>query len=197
MSLKKYPIFLNLENRNILIVGGGNACLEKLVGLEFTGAKIQVISIDLNDEVNTFLAKYPDILVERRAVKEEDLNHRDVIFLATSDPDTNRNFRKIAKEKGTWVNSVDDPKNCDFYSASLVNLGPVQFAISTDGKFAGMSSTLRKLFEEILPKEDHELLETLFEMRRNLKEILPDIHERRKVLKEIVNNLNSKYFHKS
>lgn len=196
MNFKKYPIFLNLENKNILIVGGGNACLEKLVGLEFTGANLHVISIDFSEEVETFLNKYPNIKVEKRAVKEEDLNHREIIFLATSDPDTNRNFRKIGKEKGIWVNSVDDPKNCDFYSSSTVSIGPVQFAISTDGKFAGVSSTLRKLFEEIIPEEDHELMETLFEMRRNLKEILPDNTERRKVLKEIVHNLNSKYFHK-
>ncbi|EMY70492.1 bifunctional precorrin-2 dehydrogenase/sirohydrochlorin ferrochelatase [Leptospira vanthielii] len=196
MNFKKYPIFLNLENKNILIVGGGNACLEKLVGLEFTGAKLHVISIEFSEEVKTFLNKYPNIAVEQRAVLEEDLNHRDIIFLATSDPDTNRNFRKTAKEKGIWVNSVDDPKNCDFYSSSSVSIGPVQFAISTDGKFAGVSSTLRKLFEEILPEEDHELMETLFLMRRNLKEILPENAERRKVLKEIVQNLNSKYFHK-
>ncbi|MBM9592177.1 bifunctional precorrin-2 dehydrogenase/sirohydrochlorin ferrochelatase [Leptospira sp. 201903075] len=196
MSFKKYPIFLNLENRNILIVGGGNACLEKLVGLEFTGAKIHIISIDFSDEVKTFLTKYPNIITEERPIKEDDLNHRDIIFLGTSDPLINRNFRALAKKKGIWVNSVDDPKNCDFYSSSSVSIGPVQFAISTDGKFAGVSSTLRKLFEEILPEEDHELMETLFEMRRNLKELLPDKDERRLALKEIVQNLNSKYFHK-
>lgn len=196
MSFKKYPIFLNLENRNILIVGGGNACLEKLVGLEFTGAKIHIISIDFSDEVKTFLTKYPNIITEERPIKEDDLNHRDIIFLGTSDPLINRNFRALAKAKGIWVNSVDDPKNCDFYSSSSVSIGPLQFAISTDGKFAGVSSTLRKLFEEILPEEDHELMETLFEMRRNLKELLPDKDERRLALKEIIQNLNSKYFHK-
>ncbi|TGL43954.1 bifunctional precorrin-2 dehydrogenase/sirohydrochlorin ferrochelatase [Leptospira meyeri] len=197
MIFKKYPIFLNLENKNILIVGGGNACLEKLNGLEYTGAKIQVISIEISDEVKTFLTKYPEIKIEERPVREEDLYHRDIIFLGTNDPETNQKFRTLAKEKGIWVNSVDDPKNCDFYSSSTVSVGPVQFAISTDGKFAGVSSTLRKLFEEILPEEDHELMETLFEMRRNLKEILPDHQERRLALKEIIQNLNSKYFHNS
>ncbi|PJZ44047.1 precorrin-2 dehydrogenase/sirohydrochlorin ferrochelatase family protein [Leptospira brenneri] len=197
MNYKKYPIFLNLENKNILIVGGGNACLEKLLGLEFTGAKIHIISIHFNAEVKTFLIKYPNIITEERAVKEEDLNHRDIIFLGTNDPETNQKFRTLAKAKGIWVNSVDDPKNCDFYSSSSVTIGPIQFAISTDGKFAGVSSTLRKLFEETIPEEDHELMETLFEMRRNLKEILPSEKERRLALKEIIQNLNSKYFRKS
>lgn len=196
MTVKKYPIFLNLEGRNILIVGGGNACLEKLMGLEHTAANLHLISITYSDEVKAFLEKYPQIKVETRAVTEEDLNHRDIIFLATSDPNTNKEFRALAKAKGIWVNSVDDPKNCDFYSSSTVTVGPIQFAISTDGMFAGVSATLRKLFEEVLPEEDHELLETLFMMRRNLKERLPNQEERRKVLKAIIQKLNSEYFHK-
>ncbi|TGL09742.1 bifunctional precorrin-2 dehydrogenase/sirohydrochlorin ferrochelatase [Leptospira levettii] len=196
MSVKKYPIFLNLEGRNILIVGGGNACLEKLLGLEHTGANIHIIAMDYMEEVKVFLQKYPNIKTETRAITEGDLIDRDIIFLATSDPSTNKKFRTIAKEKGIWVNSVDDPKNCDFYSSSTIQIGPIQFAISTDGMFAGVSSSLRKLFEETIPDEDHELLETLFAMRRNLKEILPDKDQRRKVLKEIIQKLNSEYFHK-
>ncbi len=90
MSFKKYPIFLNLEGKNILIVGGGGACLEKLMGLEFTGAKIQIISLEFSEDVLSFLQKYPEIKTETRAVKEKDLENRDVIFLATSDSDTNR-----------------------------------------------------------------------------------------------------------
>ncbi|TGM06087.1 precorrin-2 dehydrogenase/sirohydrochlorin ferrochelatase family protein [Leptospira jelokensis] len=195
MTLKKYPIFLNLEGRNILIVGGGSACLEKLMGLEHTGANLHLISLEYSDEVIRFLERYPQIKRETRSVIEEDLNHRDIIFLATSDPETNQRFRTLAKNKGIWVNSVDDPKNCDFYSSSTVTVGPIQFAISTDGMFAGVSSTLRKLFEEVLPEEDHELLETIFIMRRNLKELLPNQEERRKVLKGIIQKLNSEYFH--
>ncbi|XDD47587.1 bifunctional precorrin-2 dehydrogenase/sirohydrochlorin ferrochelatase [Leptospira sp. WS39.C2] len=196
MSFKKYPIFLNLEERKILIVGGGNACLEKLLGLEHTGANIQIISLTYSEEVLDFLKKYPNIRTETRAVTEEDLNNRDIIFLATSDPITNKEYRSLAKNKGILVNSVDDPKNCDFYSSSTVTVGPIQFAISTDGMFAGVSSTLRKLFEEVLPEEDHELLETIFVMRRNLKELLPNQEKRRTVLKEIIQKLNSEYFHK-
>ncbi|TGL72200.1 precorrin-2 dehydrogenase/sirohydrochlorin ferrochelatase family protein [Leptospira jelokensis] len=196
MTPKKYPIFLNLEGRKILIVGGGSACLEKLMGLEHTGANLHLISLEYSDEVIRFLERYPQIKRETRAVIEEDLNHRDIIFLATSDPETNQRFRTLAKNKGIWVNSVDDPKNCDFYSSSTVTVGPIQFAISTDGMFAGVSSTLRKLFEEVLPEEDHELLETIFIMRRNLKELLPNQEERRKVLKGIIQKLNSEYFHK-
>ncbi|MDF3821134.1 bifunctional precorrin-2 dehydrogenase/sirohydrochlorin ferrochelatase [Leptospira sp. 96542] len=196
MSLKKYPAFLNLENRNVLIIGAGNACLEKLFGLDGTGAKIHVISLFAKKEVQEYLEAHSEILYEERIVKESDFLNRDLIFLATSDSKTNLEFKKIAKKNGVWINAVDDPKTCDFYSASLINLGPVQFSISTDGKFAGISSTLRKLFEEILPEENNDLFETIYSMRNKLKTILPNTAERRAALKEIISDIDKKYFHK-
>ncbi len=193
---KKYPIFLNLKNRNILIVGGGLACLEKLVGLDKTEANIEIITRELNPEVKTFIEDKPNIQVQVRDVSESDLEFRDIIFLATNDPTTNQRFRETAGKLKTWANSVDDPNNCDFYSASLINLGAVSFSISTDGQFAGLSATLRRLFEEIMPSEDSELFEKIFEMRKKLKEILPEPQERRKVIKEIIETLETKYFRK-
>lgn len=194
---KKYPIFLNLQNRNLLIVGGGLACLEKLQGLENTDAVITIITREIHPEVESFIHGKSHITVILRDVIASDLEDRDIIFLATNDPDTNKHFRSIAKSLKTWANSVDDPKNCDFYSASLINLGAVSFAISTDGNFAGLTASLRRLFEEVLPEGDSELFEKLFAMRRQLKEILPDIAERRNVLKTIIHDLENRYFRKN
>jgi precorrin-2 dehydrogenase/sirohydrochlorin ferrochelatase len=168
-----------------------------LIGLENTGSKITIISIDLKTNVKQYLDQNSHIQYELREVKEKDLENRDLIFLATSDSATNEYFRSVAKKLKIWVNSVDDPNHCDFFSASVVDLGPVQFSISSDGKFAGLSSTLRKLFEETIPKTDTDLFEKIFEMRKNLKTILPDINTRREVIKKIVQDLDSTYFHKS
>lgn len=197
MNFKKYPAFIDLSGRNVLIVGGGFACYEKLIGLENTGSKITIISIDLKTNVKEYLDQNSHIQYELREVTEKDLENRDLIFLATSDSATNEYFRSVAKKLKIWVNSVDDPNHCDFFSASVVDLGPVQFSISSDGKFAGLSSTLRKLFEETIPKTDADLFEKIFEMRKNLKTILPDINTRREVIKKIVQDLDSTYFHKS
>jgi precorrin-2 dehydrogenase/sirohydrochlorin ferrochelatase len=194
---KKYPIFLNLKNRNLLIVGGGLACLEKLQGLDNTEANITIIARDLHPEVVRFLESRSSIITIVRDANPEDLKNRDIIFLATNDPEINRYYREIAHKLKTWANSVDDPDNCDFYSASLINLGAVSFSISTDGQFAGLTATLRKLFEEVIPEGDADLFQKLYEMRKSLKAILPDHTERRKALKEIVKNLESKYFKKS
>ncbi|MCZ8344598.1 MAG: bifunctional precorrin-2 dehydrogenase/sirohydrochlorin ferrochelatase [Leptospira sp.] len=195
-SIKKYPAFIDLSGRNVLIAGGGNACFEKLLGLENTSAKIHIISTFFKPQVLEYLEKHPEIQCEERPLEETDLVGRDLIFLATSDSETNAKFRAVAKSLKTWVNSVDDPNHCDFFSASVIDLGPVQFSISTDGRFAGVSSTLRKLLEEVIPESDSDLFETLFQMRKELKTILPDIEERRLALKKIIKDLESTYFRK-
>lgn len=195
-SIKKYPAFIDLSGRNVLIAGGGNACLEKLLGLENTQAKIHIISIYFKEPVLEYLKHHPEIKFEERELNEEDLSDRDLIFLATSDSETNAKFRTVAKKLRIWVNSVDDPKHCDFFSASVIDLGPVQFSISTDGRFAGVSSALRKLLEEVIPESDADLFETLFQMRKELKTILPDIEERRLALKKIIKDLETTYFRK-
>ncbi|TGN11655.1 precorrin-2 dehydrogenase/sirohydrochlorin ferrochelatase family protein [Leptospira ilyithenensis] len=194
---KKYPIFLNLENKNVLLIGGGLACLEKLQGLEGTLARITIITKETNPFVQKWIEEHSDIIPEIREAKEEDLVGRDLIFIATNDSETNKRFRLHANSLGILANAVDDPPNCDFYSSSLVDLGPVQFSISTDGKFAGLTATLRKLFEDIIPKEDGELFERLFLIRKTLKERLPDQNERRGVLKRVIRELEEKYFGKS
>ncbi|WP_411823176.1 bifunctional precorrin-2 dehydrogenase/sirohydrochlorin ferrochelatase [Leptospira sp. 'Mane'] len=193
---KKYPIFLNLENKNVLLIGGGLACLEKLQGLDGTLSRITVITKDAGIAVQTWIKEHQGIQLEIREAKNEDMNGRDLIFIATSDSETNRKFRSYANSLGILTNSVDDPSNCDFYSSSLVDLGPVQFSISTDGKFAGLTAALRRLFDEIVPKEDGELFEKLFLIRKTLKERLPDKTERRNVLKKIITELEEKYLKK-
>jgi len=193
---KRYPAFLNLKDANVLIVGGGLACLEKLTGLENTEANISIITIELNPEVKKFVENKTNITTIIREVKDVDLENRDLIFLATNNSEINAKFRKVANQLKILTNSVDDPNNCDFYSASLIDLGAVSFAISTDGKFAGLSAALRKLFEEIMPSEDTELFQKIYEMRAALKKRIPDMNERKKVLKDIIFNLESKYFNK-
>lgn len=170
--------------------------MEKLQGLDGTFARITIITKEVNPFVQNWTEEHTDIILQIREAKEEDLVGRDLIFIATNDSETNKRFRLHANSLGILANAVDDPPNCDFYSSSLVDLGPVQFSISTDGKFAGLTATLRKLFEDIIPKEDGELFERLFLVRKTLKERLPDQNERRTVLKKIILELEEKYFGK-
>lgn len=77
---RKYPAFLNLENKNILLIGGGKVAFEKLPHLIDSGAKITLITLEACREVAQVLEKHPEIKVEYRSVEFSDLQGKTLVF---------------------------------------------------------------------------------------------------------------------
>ncbi|TGK16333.1 precorrin-2 dehydrogenase/sirohydrochlorin ferrochelatase family protein [Leptospira kmetyi] len=191
---RKYPAFLNLENKNILLIGGGKVALEKLPHLIESGAKITLISLEVCGQVARILEKHPEIKVEYRSVEFSDLQGRALVFSATNDSDLNRRLSDYAHSWKIWINCADDPSNCDFYSAAVLDRGPIRVAISTEGSFAGLSGIVKTTLEELIPNEHEDELQELMRIRKELKSILPDSEKRRKVLKDLLQTLKEDYF---
>ncbi|EMY77293.1 siroheme synthase domain protein [Leptospira weilii serovar Ranarum str. ICFT] len=191
---RKYPAFLNLENKNILLIGGGKVALEKLPHLLDSGAKITLIALEVCREVAQILEKHPEIKVEYRSVEFSDLQGRALVFSATNDSNLNRKLSDYAHSWKIWINCADDPSNCDFYSAAVLDRGPVRVAISTEGNFAGISGVVKTTLEELIPDEHEEEFKELMQLRKELKSILPDAELRRKVLRDLLRTLKEDYF---
>ncbi|ANH02145.2 Siroheme synthase domain protein [Leptospira borgpetersenii str. 4E] len=126
---RKYPAFLNLENKNILLIGGGKVAFEKLPHLIDSGAKITLITLEACREVAQVLEKHPEIKVEYRSVEFSDLQGKTLVFSATNDSDLNARLADYAHSWKIWINCADDPSNCDFYSAAVLDRGLVRVAI--------------------------------------------------------------------
>ncbi|EMK11654.1 MULTISPECIES: precorrin-2 dehydrogenase/sirohydrochlorin ferrochelatase family protein [Leptospira] len=191
---RKYPAFLNLENKNILLIGGGKVAFEKLPHLIDSGAKITLITLEACREVAQVLEKHPEIKVEYRSVEFSDLQGKTLVFSATNDSNLNARLADYAHSWKIWINCADDPSNCDFYSAAVLDRGLVRVAISTEGNFAGISGAVKVVLEELIPDEHEEEFKELMQLRKELKSILPSPESRRKVLKELLQNLKDGYF---
>ncbi|AKP27499.1 Siroheme synthase [Leptospira interrogans serovar Manilae] len=191
---RKYPAFLNLENKNVLLIGGGKVALEKLPHLIDSGAKITLVTLETCKEVAQILEKHPEIKVEYRSVEFTDLQGRALVFSATNDTDLNRRLSDYAHSWKIWINCSDDPTNCDFYSAAVLDRGPIRVAISTEGNFAGISGVVKTTLEELIPDEHEEEFKELMLLRKELKSILPNQECRRKVLKDLLQTLKDDYF---
>ncbi|MCC5814330.1 MAG: bifunctional precorrin-2 dehydrogenase/sirohydrochlorin ferrochelatase [Leptospira sp.] len=197
MPAKKYPAFLNLEGRNVLLIGGGNVAWEKLPNLVLAKANVTIVSLHFNTEVSRFLEDHPEITVEKREVEFTDLDGRDLIFSATNNKILNRNLVLEANRRKIWINSCDDPENCDFYSSAVFDKGPIRIAVSTDGKFAGLGGMMKKRLQEAmddyLPEEHLELWEEILETRQMLKSKIGNIEERKVILMNLLNEIKEKY----
>jgi precorrin-2 dehydrogenase/sirohydrochlorin ferrochelatase len=147
-----FPIYLKLANRRCLVVGAGRIGEEKIEGLLHAGAEIKVIAPHATPRVQ-LLAREGKVRWERRRFRASDLRGVFLIVAATSSPKVHEQIYKQAQRLGILCNVVDDPPHCDFYYASVVRRGSLQFAISTSGQSPALAQRLRhKLQEQFGPE---------------------------------------------
>src|SRR5688572_32130839 len=110
-----FPVFLKLEELDTLLVGGGNVGLEKLNALlkSSPGARVKVVSKNFHADIVTLAEKHPTISLIERGFRTKDLQHKDLVILATDDPVLHQKIRGLAKQKRILVNVADTPALCD------------------------------------------------------------------------------------
>jgi siroheme synthase-like protein len=167
---KLYPVFLKLEELELLLVGAGNVGLEKLQSLlgNSPAAKITVVAPQVKEEVRVLLRQHPSCLLEQRLFEESDLQNKDLVVLATDNPALHKKIKKLAEAKGILVNVADTPELCDFYLGSIVQKGNLKIAISTNGKSPTAAKRIKEVLNESMPEELDELLINLNLVRNKL-----------------------------
>lgn len=173
MSLEKnelYPIFLKVNQLNIIIVGGGKVALEKLTFLlkSSPNAKVALIALDFSSEILALAIKH-NILTMIRPYSRNILHKQHIVIAATNNKQVNAQIYKDAKQKQLLVNVADTPHLCDFYLGGIVTKGDVKIAISTNGKSPTMAKRLRQYFEETIPDDINLLVSNLNSFRKTLK----------------------------
>lgn len=144
-NLPLYPIFLNLKDREVLVVGAGTVGLRKVRGLLEAGARVTVVAPMSAPEFD----KMPVRLVRRR-FRDSDLAAVSLVFAATNNRAVNRRIGSLARQKGIFANVADSATECDFLVPARISKGKIQIAISTGGTSPRLAAELRKKLEQIL-----------------------------------------------
>lgn len=165
-----FPVFLKLEQLSVLVVGGGNVGLEKLQAVlhNSPGTTVKLVAIKISETIKSVAPFRPNIQLAERAFEVTDLDHIDIVIIAVNDPESSRQIRAAAKEKGKLVNVADQPELCDFYLSSIVKKGNLKIAISTNGKSPTIAKRLKELFNDILPDSIDDLLHNMHTIRQKL-----------------------------
>jgi precorrin-2 dehydrogenase/sirohydrochlorin ferrochelatase len=195
MTFKLFPVFMNLQERRVLVAGTGDLVLQKVMQLLPTGATITIIDPNIDPPLRELGSRNSDrIHVMKRRVTLAELPGYDLIIAATGDSERNAQITAEARKHKIWANSLDDPTHCDFYTTSTLDRGFLRIAISSEGKYPGLCAALRKFLEEVLPDEHIQGLEKLAELRVKLKKHVQDAAIRADILKSIARNVESQYF---
>ena len=188
-----FPIFLKLEGKPCLVVGGGPIAEGKIAGLLRSGARVTVISPELTAALAA-LAESGAIDWKRRNFEIADLDGAFLVVAATSSFDANALIYQEADQRGILCNAVDQPDQCHFYYPAVVDRGPLQIAISTAGLSPSLAQRLRKDLEIQFGPEYEGWVEWLGRVRSALMSRGSDFETRKRILgrlasREIFNRL--------
>ncbi|ATL98086.1 uroporphyrinogen-III C-methyltransferase [Aeromonas sp. CA23] len=145
------PIFCRLDNKPVLLVGGGEVAERKARLLLDAGASLTVVSPELDPE----LAALADAgAIEWRAGEFEpaQLTGKWLVVAATDRREVNALVYQSANQAGIFANVVDDPKRSSFIMPSIIDRSPLMVAISSGGKAPVLARLLREKLEALLPQ---------------------------------------------
>ncbi len=183
-----YPVFLKLNEIQLLLVGGGNVALEKLTSVlsNSPDTAITIVAPMIRDEIKDFIALYPNCKIIQRPFEEDDLNTIGIVICATDNRELHRHIKLLANQKGLLVNVADTPDLCDFYLGSIVQKGNLKIAISTNGKSPTIAKRLKEAISEMIPDEMEGVLNNMQAIRN---EMTVSFTEKVKRLNELTKDL--------
>jgi len=172
------PIFLNVEDRPCLVVGGGKVAARKAALLNRAGARITVVTPETCDEIKALVEQGAVTCVEREFL-EEDMDGAVLVIAATDSEAVNRAVSELANQHRIPVNVVDNPELCSFIMPSIIDRSPVQVAVSTGGASPVLARLLRARLESFIPAAYGRLARLVDEFRHSVKERFSDAGQRR------------------
>jgi precorrin-2 dehydrogenase/sirohydrochlorin ferrochelatase len=191
--MAKYPIFLDLTGRRVVIIGGGTVATRKAETILGTGARLVVVAPHLDDTLRKVCAGTKAELIESKYSKDY-IGGATLVIAATNDEALNKQIYKDCQQLEILCNVVDSPSLCDFYVPAVVQRGDLQIAIGTGGKSPAYAGHLRKKLEKIFTDKHGEFLEHLEAIRGFIIEKTADASQRKAIMGKLTDDESFEYF---
>ncbi len=179
MSL--YPVFLKLEGRKVLVVGGGLIAEQKIEAVLRSATDVTVLAPQITPRIRLW--------AHQQKLKLIGLEFRPgmakgyfLVIAATDSEKVNRMVYDEARNSGALSNAVDDPGYCDFFAPAVVSRGEFQIAISTGGNSPALAQSVRKELEQEFGPEYESWTAWLGRMREAIRNLLPRSDRRKELL---------------
>ena len=191
--MAKYPIFMELGGRRVVVVGGGAVAVRKAEVLLGAGARLVVVALKPSDAMTTLCTKQGAELVRDRYAKHY-IGQAVLVVAATDDPKVNEQVYRDCQELEILCNVVDDPQHCDFFVPAVVKRGDLQIAIGTEGYCPAYAGHLRQRLETMFTEEHGKFLAELENVRKQIVDQVSSAADRKTLLGRLVDEESFEYF---
>ena len=168
-----FPMYMDMQDLKVLLVGGGAIATEKLEKLVDFTKEITVITSEISMEADR-LIKDHCLTLYQRAYKKGDIHGFDIVIVATDTVALHKAIYEESRGSRILVNSVDNTDYCDFIFPSYVQKGDLTIAFSTGGASPAFAKQIRRHFENIIPDSVADFLTKM----KGLRSTMPKGKER-------------------
>ncbi|MBI5581630.1 MAG: bifunctional precorrin-2 dehydrogenase/sirohydrochlorin ferrochelatase [Deltaproteobacteria bacterium] len=165
--MRYYPVQLDIQGRNCLVVGGGAVGTRKAERLLSCGAQVTVVSRGATDTLRG-LAAQGAVTLTLRDYASEDLAQMFLVVGATDDEALNRRISADAERRQILCNIADRPEMCNFILPSILQRGDLTITVSTSGKSPAFAKKLRRTLAAQYGQEYAAFLDLMGAIRQRL-----------------------------
>lgn len=183
-----YPVFLGLQGKKCVVIGGGIVATRKVKALLRAGAQVTVIARQTTQKILKWV-KQKKIRFFSRSFRPSDLKGAWLVIAATHDHSLNEAIAKQAQKKRQWINVVDKPALCQLIYPSVIRKGKLTLAISTDGASPALAKAIRKDLEKNFIPRYQKVLDKIAKLRPKVLATVPSIEKRRQLLNRMAQGL--------
>lgn len=176
-----FPFFIELDQKEGLIVGGGRVALGKARRLLRYGPRLTVAAPQLLPD---FYDLSGVVLLERTYAPDL-LEGKFFVVAATGDVALDRHISQLCRERDILVNAADGREACTFLFPSLVKRGSLSVGVSTGGASPSMAAWLREEIEGRLPERTEKILDFLQDQRPLVKKEITEEKRRAELFRAL------------
>ena len=162
-----FPMFMDMHDLKVLVVGGGHIATEKLEKLVDFTKEITVIAADISSEADRVIREHC-LTLYQRTYREGDIQGFDIVIVATDTVDLHQAIYEESRGSRVLVNSVDNTDYCDFIFPSYVKRDDLTIAFSTGGASPAFAKHIRRHFEKIIPDSVGDFLKKMKALRKTM-----------------------------
>jgi uroporphyrin-III C-methyltransferase / precorrin-2 dehydrogenase / sirohydrochlorin ferrochelatase len=181
------PVFLHLQGRPAVLVGGGRVAARKAELLRRSGALLTVVAPELVEELQQ-LRDSGELRHLAAEFEPAQLQGAAVVVAATSKHAVNRAVAIAARAGNIPVNVVDDPQNSSFIFPAIIDRSPIIVAVSSGGHAPVLARSIRERLEALLPARVGALARFMGERRTKVGKALSQ-PARRPFWERVVNGI--------
>jgi uroporphyrin-III C-methyltransferase / precorrin-2 dehydrogenase / sirohydrochlorin ferrochelatase len=181
------PVFLNLRDRQVLLVGAGSVAARKARLLHAAGARLRIVAPARGPELEEFCQRSGAEFIAA-AFTPQHLQGCVFAVAATDEAEANLQVCAAGRAANVWVNAVDDPAASTCLMPSIVDRSPVIVAIGTGGAAPTLARRVRTQIEELLPARLGALARAAGDRRAQVRAALPELTARQRFWEEFIDS---------